>query len=472
MDMTPTYWEENSNIQRVKYESCSSHDETSRTKDDRAVYPCCDTNLNFSTATCSEDDCEYGPYKKNKVARQDPMSHRIIEKRRRDRMNNCLADLSRLIPTEYLKKGRGRIEKTEIIEMAIKHMKYLQQDNGNPTEHYRLGYQECMSEAMRFMVEVEGHFPREAVCVRLLNHLQKHCESISRPPSFTPNRHTSLGTEHIVPVPNNTEPIRNGMPVKPAEYSITKMEPEPNNNNDSYVASSDNHPVENEYDKHTETNGLSYKYKTNIKLRFTQDVNGGGLEGAKRQKLENGRRNSLTSIENHSSSHSSPPSSEPCTRISDSEHTHRRSPSDSTLSMNNNLMKLEPPRNDVLQRYSPNMKHLTSQNELKHNFNIPIFVLHAKGSYYVPLTIDYKTLLPFLHNYDILEVMPTMHVLHPVTINVNFSPNFANDLTNKYKMNSRLIKNIRKNELADLNWRYFMLLIIKVIKTFCIFLQL
>jgi len=41
-------------------------------------------------------------------------------------MNNCLADLSRLIPSSYLKKGRGRIEKTEIIEMAIKHMKHLQ----------------------------------------------------------------------------------------------------------------------------------------------------------------------------------------------------------------------------------------------------------------------------------------------------------------------------------------------------------
>lgn len=27
------------------------------------------SNLNFATATCSEDDCEYGPYKKNKVAR-------------------------------------------------------------------------------------------------------------------------------------------------------------------------------------------------------------------------------------------------------------------------------------------------------------------------------------------------------------------------------------------------------------------
>lgn len=63
------------------------------------------------------------------------MSHRIIEKRRRDRMNNCLADLSRLIPAEYMKKGRGRVEKTEIIEMAIKHMKYLQ-SNVSPSGEF------------------------------------------------------------------------------------------------------------------------------------------------------------------------------------------------------------------------------------------------------------------------------------------------------------------------------------------------
>ena len=57
---------------------------------------------------------------------KDSMSHRIIEKRRRDRMNNCLADLSRLIPPSYLKRGKGRIEKTEIIEMAIKYLRHQQ----------------------------------------------------------------------------------------------------------------------------------------------------------------------------------------------------------------------------------------------------------------------------------------------------------------------------------------------------------
>lgn len=57
--------------------------------------------------------------------KKDPTSHRLIEKRRRDRMNNCLSDLSKLIPTHYLKKGRGRVEKTEIIETAIRYMKEL-----------------------------------------------------------------------------------------------------------------------------------------------------------------------------------------------------------------------------------------------------------------------------------------------------------------------------------------------------------
>lgn len=55
-------------------------------------------------------------------------------------MNNCLADLSRLIPSYYLKKGRGHIEKTEIIEMAIKYMKHLQAHACNQIGKYtRMG---------------------------------------------------------------------------------------------------------------------------------------------------------------------------------------------------------------------------------------------------------------------------------------------------------------------------------------------
>lgn len=51
-------------------------------------------------------------------------------------------------------------------------------------------------------------------------------------------------------------------------------------------------------EKHTDGNGVSYKYKTDIKLRFNQDLN--AVErSAKRQKVDNCRRNSITSLENH-----------------------------------------------------------------------------------------------------------------------------------------------------------------------------
>ncbi|TRY75624.1 hypothetical protein TCAL_14591 [Tigriopus californicus] len=176
--------------------------------------------------------------RRKKTCHEDPMSHRIIEKRRRDRMNNCLADLSRLIPKSYLKKGRGRIEKTEIIEMAIKHMNHLQlhsscrsiekcelsRSNGLVTdskgsssalkeaakdadiggksgvsmekhvESFRIGYHECLSEVMHFMVEKEGLYSGDALCVRVMNHLQRHYEKLNRvkPPRQASNRYAGL----------------------------------------------------------------------------------------------------------------------------------------------------------------------------------------------------------------------------------------------------------------------------------------
>lgn len=126
---------------------------------------------------------------------RDPLSHRIIEKRRRDRMNTCLSDLSKLIPVSHLRTGHGRIEKTEIIEMAIKHLKRLQanadiaqlnercnfpypEQGPGYLHHFQNGYQECTSEMMRFLVEVEGYYAGDRLCIRLLNHLRQHCSKL------------------------------------------------------------------------------------------------------------------------------------------------------------------------------------------------------------------------------------------------------------------------------------------------------
>lgn len=144
-----------------------------------------------------------------------------------------------------------------------------------------MGYQECMSEAMRFMVEVEGHFPREGICVRILNHLQKHCESLSRMPQATTNQ-PIIESRNVQEVGN--------LQVQVSDYQTPKTEP--NNNNGSFTVRLND--SEN-YDKQEcNGNGVSYKYKTNIKMRFSQDLN----EGIKRQKMENGRRASVNSVEN------------------------------------------------------------------------------------------------------------------------------------------------------------------------------
>ena len=77
----------------------------------------------------------------SRVPCQDSQSHRIIEKRRRDRINSSLADLGTLITNDCVRQGhgqgqslmtqyagQGRIKKTEIIEMAIQHIRHLQSE--------------------------------------------------------------------------------------------------------------------------------------------------------------------------------------------------------------------------------------------------------------------------------------------------------------------------------------------------------
>jgi len=58
---------------------------------------------------------------------------------------------------------------------------------------------------------------------------------------------------------------------------------------------------------------------------------------------------------------------------------------------------------------------------------VPIFVLHSKGSFYVPLTVAYDVLAPYLERIESGQATDTdpssprpASVLHPVTISVNF----------------------------------------------------
>lgn len=70
-------------------------------------------------------------------------------------------------------------------------------------------------------------------------------------------------------------------------------------------------------------------------------------------------------------------------------------------------------------------KPLNGNNGGHQSSPVPIFALHAQGRYYVPLTVDYDCLVPYLGNVDLFEKHPSLLMpappLHAININVNFS---------------------------------------------------
>lgn len=49
----------------------------------------------------------------------------IIEKRRRDRINHSLSELRRLVPSAFEKQGSAKLEKAEILQLTVDHLKML-----------------------------------------------------------------------------------------------------------------------------------------------------------------------------------------------------------------------------------------------------------------------------------------------------------------------------------------------------------
>ncbi|XP_060801026.1 transcription factor cwo isoform X2 [Amyelois transitella] len=398
--------------------------------------------LNF--AAPSEDEAEYPPGAYLKKGKQDPMSHRIIEKRRRDRMNNCLADLSRLIPPEYLKKGRGRVEKTEIIEMAIRHLKYLQEranagERQVGAEHFRAGYHEATAEAVRFLVEVQGYGPGDGLCVQMASHLQRHCEGVTKgelPAREKPRSHpgsssetaSSSSSSHGYAVKHGV--IAQAPPPAPPTYPPDPYDSERQHEQfpmecDRAVKSPFFPPVapapaadgeamtEDEplpldgrrkreptlrtvrKPEHSEDYLHSYKFKNSIERRFSRSQDNEAAENGTRPtphgKVYNKRRRAAKLTPSTSTSGSTEETRDTSPQDTSSESPHHH----------NSYEKPPPPTQYV-----------------------PVFALNSLGKYYVPLSVDYACLSRHLGPYDVLDAR-AVHLaapLHPVTIHVNFQP--------------------------------------------------
>ncbi|XP_020788555.1 hairy/enhancer-of-split related with YRPW motif-like protein [Boleophthalmus pectinirostris] len=107
----------------------------------------------------------------------------IIEKRRRDRINHSLSELRRLVPSAFEKQGSSKLEKAEILQMTVDHLKLLHAMGGKgyfdaralAVDYRTLGFRECVGEVVRYLSSLEGD-SADPIAARLVSHLS-HCAS-------------------------------------------------------------------------------------------------------------------------------------------------------------------------------------------------------------------------------------------------------------------------------------------------------
>ena len=97
-----------------------------------------------------------------------------IEKKRRDKINEYLNEIKDLVPTAMEKSTVNKLEKAEILQMAVEHLKSLQNNpdrSRSMVEHQNAGFRECMGEVSRYLVAVEGMHLEDPLRLRLMSHL-------------------------------------------------------------------------------------------------------------------------------------------------------------------------------------------------------------------------------------------------------------------------------------------------------------
>merc|ERR1712083_465378 len=69
----------------------------------------------YSDSDDAHDDTKHGGDRKKKRGE--------IEKKRRDRINDCLNEIKDLVPTAMEKSSVNKLEKAEILQMTVDHLK-------------------------------------------------------------------------------------------------------------------------------------------------------------------------------------------------------------------------------------------------------------------------------------------------------------------------------------------------------------
>ncbi|XP_012681920.1 hairy/enhancer-of-split related with YRPW motif protein 1-like [Clupea harengus] len=142
----------------------------------------------------------------------------IVEKRRRDRINSSLSELRRLVPSALEKQGSAKLEKAEILQMTVDHLKLLHAAGGKgyfeahsvAMDYRNLGFRECLAEAARYLSMIEGLNTSDPLQVRLVSHLS----------SYASQREVHSGLGHTTWAPGFRNPMPAHLPHQPLHLPL------------------------------------------------------------------------------------------------------------------------------------------------------------------------------------------------------------------------------------------------------------
>ncbi|XP_063042054.1 hairy/enhancer-of-split related with YRPW motif protein 1-like [Engraulis encrasicolus] len=155
----------------------------------------------------------------------------VVEKRRRDRINNSLLELRRLVPSAVEKQGSSKLEKAEILQMTVDHLRLLHNAGGKgyfeahsvAMDYRSLGFRECLAEAARYLSIVEGLDATDPLQVRLVSHLSSYASqrevlppALGQSPAWGPAYRSPLPGPHHPPPP--LHPLH--FPLKQTHHSM------------------------------------------------------------------------------------------------------------------------------------------------------------------------------------------------------------------------------------------------------------
>ncbi|XP_078100468.1 hairy-related 8.2 [Sander vitreus] len=124
----------------------------------------------------------------------------LIERKRRERINNCLDQLKETVIGAF-RIDQSKLEKADILEMTVKHLENIQSRKLNdPTvgleaqQKYSTGYIQCMHEVHNMLLTCD--WMDKTLGSRLLNHLLKSL------PRSTDEGPLQPSPRHDVPLPS------------------------------------------------------------------------------------------------------------------------------------------------------------------------------------------------------------------------------------------------------------------------------